>query len=41
MKVFSLVALIASASAIQLENPAVDRFNWPGAILTNDRAITR
>lgn len=41
MKVFSLVALIASASAIQLTNPAVDRFNWPGAILTADRAISR
>ena len=38
MKVFSLVALIASASAIQLTNPAVDRFNWPGAILPADRA---
>jgi hypothetical protein len=34
MKVFSLVALIAATSAIQLENPAVTS-NFPGAILSN------
>lgn len=33
MKVFSLVALIATTSAIQLENPVTS--NFPGAILSN------
>ena len=38
MKVFSLVALIASASAVKLDVVPVDRINWPGAILPADRA---
>ena len=38
MKVFSLVALIASTSAVQLDVIPVDRMNWPGAILPADRA---
>jgi len=38
MKVFSSVALIASASAVKLDVIPVDRMNWPGAILPADRA---
>ena len=38
MKVFSLVALIASTTAIHLDVVPVDRVNWPGAILPADRA---
>jgi len=41
MKVFSLVALIASTSAIKLDVVPVDRWNWPGAILPADRAHMR
>jgi len=41
MKVFSLVALIASTTAIKLDDVPVDRWNWPGAILAADRAHMR
>jgi hypothetical protein len=38
MKVFSLVALVATTSAIKLDDVPVDSWNWPGAVLAADRA---
>ena len=41
MKVFSLVALVATSSAIKLDVVPLDRWNWPGAVLPGDRAVQK